>query len=199
MRSTRFDTRKLVLLALLTAIVVVLQFFGAYIRFGPFSITLVLMPITVGAALIGMHAGAWLGFVFAAVILFSGDAALFMAVNPAGTIFAILLRGALVGFTAGGVYRLISNRSKTVAAIAAAVVSPIVNTALFIATLYILFLPMVSGWAEAFGYANVTAYIFLGMIGVNFFVELGVNLLLSPSIVRLVQHGQDKRQQKKTA
>ena len=38
---------------LLTAIVVVLQLFGSAIKFGPFSISLVLLPIVVGAALYG--------------------------------------------------------------------------------------------------------------------------------------------------
>lgn len=38
-------TQKLTLLALLTAIVVVLQLLGSFIRFGGFSISLVLVPI----------------------------------------------------------------------------------------------------------------------------------------------------------
>ena len=61
MESKRFNTRKLTGLALLTAVVVILQFLGAFIRFGPFSISLVLIPIVVGAALYGVLAGAWLG------------------------------------------------------------------------------------------------------------------------------------------
>ena len=108
-----FDTRKLVLLALFTAIVVVLQAFSAYIRFGPFSITLVLMPITIGAALIGVYAGAWLGFVFMLVVLLTGDAAAFMALRPAVTIVSVLLRGVILGVVTGGVYKLIAKKSKT--------------------------------------------------------------------------------------
>ena len=55
------NTKKIVMLGVLTAIVVVLQFLGSFIRFGPFSISLVLIPIVVGAALLGVGAGAWLG------------------------------------------------------------------------------------------------------------------------------------------
>ena len=72
------DTRKLVLLAILTAIVIILQILGAFIRFGPFSISLVLMPIAVGAALLGAYAGVWLGLVFGFVVLASGDANAFL-------------------------------------------------------------------------------------------------------------------------
>ncbi len=93
----RISTRTLVGTALFTAIVVVLQFLGAFIRFGPFSISLVLVPIVVGAALYGAGAGAWLGFVFGLVVLLSGDAAAFLVVNPLGTILTVLVKGTMAG------------------------------------------------------------------------------------------------------
>ena len=65
----KVDTKKLVGVALFTAIVVVLQLIGSGIKLGPFSISLVLVPIVVGAALYGKSAGAWLGFVFGFVVL----------------------------------------------------------------------------------------------------------------------------------
>jgi uncharacterized membrane protein len=197
-KQTSFGTRKLVLLGLFTAIVVVLQALSALIRFGPFSITLVLMPITIGAALIGVYAGAWLGFVFTLVVLISGDAAAFLAINPAATVVTLLLRGALVGFAAGGVYKLLAKKSKTAGAIVSALISPIVNTGLFVITVYMFFLPTVTAWGEAAGFENAAGFIFLSMIGINFLIELGVNIILSPSIVRLVQYGQGKREHRRT-
>ncbi len=114
MRSkTSFNTRVIVGLGLLTAIVVVLQSIGAAIRFGTFSVSLVLMPIVVGAALYGVWAGAWLGLVFGIVVLLSGDAAPFMAINPFGTIVTVILKGALAGAAAGLVYKLLSGRKTT--------------------------------------------------------------------------------------
>ena len=95
MENKRISTRTLTGVALFTAIVVVLQFLGAFIRFGPFSISLVLIPIVVGAALYGPWAGAWLGFVFGVVVLLSGDAAAFLVISPIGTILVVLLKGAL--------------------------------------------------------------------------------------------------------
>ncbi|MBQ7061184.1 MAG: hypothetical protein IJM85_05320 [Clostridia bacterium] len=106
-------TRTVVGLGLLTAIVVVLQFVGATIKFGTFSISLVLMPIVIGAALYGVFAGAWLGLVFGVVVLLSGDAATFMAINPFGTIVTVLLKGILAGAVAGLVYQLLSGRQTT--------------------------------------------------------------------------------------
>ena len=66
MKSTK--TQKIIGLGLFTAIVIVLQLLGSFIKFGVVSISLVLIPIVVGAALYGIGAGAWLGAVFAVVV-----------------------------------------------------------------------------------------------------------------------------------
>ncbi|MCD7873086.1 MAG: energy-coupled thiamine transporter ThiT, partial [Clostridiales bacterium] len=80
------NTKKLVGIGLFTAIVVVLQLLGSFIKFGTFSISLVLIPIVVGTALYGIGAGAWLGLAFGVTVLISGDAAAFLTVNVIGTI-----------------------------------------------------------------------------------------------------------------
>jgi thiamine transporter ThiT len=56
-RGSSKGLRNLVGTALLTAIVFVLQVLGSFVRFGPFSISLVLVPIVVGAALYGAYSG----------------------------------------------------------------------------------------------------------------------------------------------
>jgi len=188
-----FDTRKLVLLALLTAIVVVLQTLAAVVPLFPFTLTLVLVPIVIGAALVNTLAGVWLGFVFGLVVLLTGDAGIFLAFNPAATIFVVLLKGAIAGLASGAIYKLLERKGKTVAAITAAIVCPVVNTGIFIIGTYIFFLPIVIGFTEVFGYDNAAAIIFLGFVGLNFPMELGINIILSPVIVRLIQYGQDRR------
>ena len=55
----------------------VLQFAGSAIRLGPFSVSLVLIPIVLGAALYGWGMGCWLGLVFGAVVLLWGMPASF--------------------------------------------------------------------------------------------------------------------------
>ena len=102
--SLDFNTRTIVGIGLLTAVVIVLQFIGAFFKFGTFSISLVLMPIVVGAALYGVLAGAWLGLVFGVVVLLSGDANLFLGINPLGTIITVILKGVLAGAISGLVY-----------------------------------------------------------------------------------------------
>jgi len=190
MIKNSFDTKKIVLLAILTAIVIALQIAAIVTRplFPMFSITLVLVPIVIGAALIGVWAGAWLGLVFGFAVLISGDAAPFMVIDPFGTITVVLLKGMLAGLAAGFVYKVLSKKDKTIAAIIAAIVCPLVNTGIFILGSYIFFLPTLTQWGAAAGYASVTAFIFLAMVGLNFLVELAINFVLSPTIVRLIQY-----------
>jgi len=194
-KASKFDTRKIVLLALLTAIVIVLQYLAILTRplFPTFAITLVLVPIVIGAALVSPLAGGWLGFVFGVVVLVSGDATSFMAVDPLGTVIVVVVKGIVAGLLAGIVYRLVAKTNKTIGAIAAAIICPIGNTGVFVIGSYIFFIPTLTEWAAAAGFENVTTFIFLGMIGLNFIVEMVINLLLSPTIVRLVQYGQDRR------
>ncbi len=189
MENKRFNTRRLTGLALFTAIVVILQFLGAFIRFGPFSISLVLIPIVVGAALYGVLAGAWLGFVFGLVVLLSGDAAAFLVINPVGTVLVVLLKGALAGLCAGAVYKALSHANETVAVIVAAVAAPVVNTGIFLLGCLVFFLPTVAAWGEAMGFESVGKYMILGLVGGNFLFELLINIVLSPIIVRLVRLG----------
>ena len=189
MENNRIKTRTLTGVAVLTAIVVVLQFLGAFIRFGPFSISLVLIPIVVGAALYGPWAGAWLGFVFGLVVLLSGDAAPFMVVSPLGTILTVLVKGACAGLLAGLVYRALAKVNALLAAVVAAVVCPVVNTGIFLIGCLIFFLPTITEWGTAAGFSNVGNYMIFGLVGMNFLVELLVNVVLSPVIVRLIKAG----------
>ena len=189
MENKRISTRTLTGVALLTALVVVLQFVSSAVRFGPFSITLALIPIVVGAALYGPWAGAWLGFTFGMVVLLSGDAGPFMAVNPLGTILTVLLKGALAGLVSGLCYRLLEKANGFVAALVAAFAAPVTNTGVFLLGCLAFFMPTVSAWGAAAGFENVGTYMIVGLVGVNFLVELLTILVLSPVIVRLIKIG----------
>ena len=180
-------TRMLTGLALLTAIVVVLQLIGTAVRFGPFSVSFVLIPIVIGSALYGPLAGAWLGFVFGFVVLVTGGAAVFMPISPIGAIVICIAKGTLAGLLAGLVYKPISKANETVATMVAAVVAPVVNTGVFLGGCALCFYDTLSGWASAAGFDNLSAYMIVGLVGLNFVFELLVNIILSPVIVRLVK------------
>lgn len=183
------NTKKIVGVALFTAIVVVLQLLGSFIRFGPFSISLVLIPIVVGTALYGIGAGAWLGLVFGVTVLASGDASAFLAVNVPGTIITVLAKGAATGLLSGAVYKLVEKKNKTAATICAAIAAPIANTGVFLLGCLIFFMPTINGWAAAVGIESAGTYMITTLVGFNFIFELLVNVVLSPIIVRLIGLG----------
>lgn len=188
MKTNRLTTvQTLAVSGILTALVLVLQLLGGFIKFGPFSISLVLVPIVLGAAVCGWKIGAWLGLVFAGAVFLSGDANLFLAVHVPGTIITVIAKGVACGLLAGLTYRLLCRWNQYAAVIAAAIVCPVVNTGVFLIGCRLFFWDTITTWAGASTYGgNVVGYLFLGFIGANFLFELGVNVILSPVILRLL-------------
>lgn len=185
-RKTNAQTQKWVMCAILTAIVIVLQLLCTFVRVGPFSITLALMPMIIGAALYGPLVGGWLGFVFGVVVLLV-DASAFLAVDVLGTVVTVLAKGFLAGFVAGWVYKALEKLNTYVAVAVAAVVSPLVNTGIFFLGCQLFFMPTIASWAGQ----GETAMHFLiyGMIGFNFITEMITNAVLCPTVIRLLKIG----------
>lgn len=184
--TTKQQTQKFVLGALLTALVIVLQFLGAFIKLGPFSISLVLVPIVIGATLCDYKIGAWLGFIFGVVVLMSGDAAAFLGIDVFGTVVTVLLKGTLCGLAAGLTYKLLEKYNRYLAIIAAAIVCPIVNTGVFLLGCLVFFMKAIAEWGVAEGFNSTVKYMFIGLAGLNFLAELTINILLAPTILRIV-------------
>ena len=182
-------TKNMVGVALFTAIVVVLQFLGGGIRFGIFAISVVLVPLVVGSAIYGWKAGALLGFTFGVAVLLSGDAAAFMIVDPLATVAVVLIKGTFCGLAAGLMYKLLSKVNHFLAVFAAAVTCPVVNTGIFLIGSRLFFWKTIGEWATQMGFPNATEYAIFGLAGVNFLIEIAVNIVLAPVIVRLIRIG----------
>lgn len=187
-------TQKVVGMGLFTAIIVALQMLASAIKFGPFSITLVLAPIVIGAALYGIGAGAWLGLTFGVTVLISGDAAAFLTINPIGTVITVIAKGMVAGIVAAVIYKAIEKKNKTVAVVAAGIACPIVNTGIFLIGCYLFFQEWLIAVFGTTGFATVIT----GLVSVNFAVELGINMLLASVIVRIIDLGK-KQLAKKNA
>ena len=138
--------KKMVGLALLIALVVVLQFVGGMIPpVGGFTISLVLIPIVIGAALYGPGAGAFLGAVFGVIVTINcvngtdvGGAMVFQA-NPILCVVVVLAKGTLAGLVAGLVYRLLKDKNGYLAMLCAAIVCPVINTGIFVVCMLAFF------------------------------------------------------------
>ena len=161
-----------------------LQLLGSFIKVGPFAVSLVLIPIVVGAAVYGVSAGAWLGFVFGVVVTIAvvtgvdqGGYIMFSA-RPVMTVLVCLIKGTAAGLVAGALYRAIGKKHALAGVIVAAAAAPV--------AMVLFYQPQLQAWA---GGTAVATYIVTTLVGVNFLLELGVNLVLSPTITRLIAAG----------
>ena len=183
-------TRRLTGLALMTGIIIVLQIVASFIKFGPFTITLALAPIIIGAALYGAGAGAYLGGVFGVVVFIAcvagwdmGGNILFTA-RPLVTLILCVVKGALAGLAAGAVYRALAQRSPMAGSILAGIMCPVVNTGIFCLGLAGFYYDTLVAWA---GGTALVYYVITVLVGLNFLLEMAINLVLSSVIVRVVK------------
>lgn len=182
--------RKMTGVALLTALVVVLQLLGGMIPpVGGFTISLVLIPIVMGAALYGPKTGAFLGAAFGVMVVIgcvtgtdAGGAMVFQA-NPILCILVVLAKGILAGFLAGVVYAAVKEKNGALAMILAAIVCPVVNTGTFVLCMAAFFMDVLAVWA---GGSNVLGYILTGLVLCNFVPELIINVVFSGAGARIL-------------
>lgn len=185
-KQNKFNVQKLAFGGILTALVVVLQMLGTFVKFGPFAISLVLIPIVLGAALCDYKVSTWLGFVFGVVVLLSGDATLFLGIDATGTIITVILKGTLCGLAAGLVYKALAKKNRYLAVVVSALACPIANTGVFLLGCVVFFFGAIKEMGAAGGFENTAQFLIVGMVGLNFLVELAVNIFLSPIVVRLL-------------
>ena len=173
-------------MALLTAMVAVLAYFGGFIKIGGLaSISLTLIPVVIGAALCGPFAGAWLGGVAGAIFFTTADAVFWFGLSIPGTVITVMVKGILSGLLAGLAYKLLEKYNKYLAVIVSAVVCPVVNTGIFLLGSMIFFVDTVKAGASAEG-TTVFVYLIVAFVGLNFVFELLANIILSPAIVKIL-------------
>ena len=189
------NVKNMTLLALMTALVAIFQCIGLIIPIGINVGAFALVPLVVGAAMLGPLAGAWLGFAFGFVVVITGQASGFYVLGVVETVAVVLIKGIAAGLAAALIYKLIAKRNSLAAIITASVVCPVVNTAIFTLACYTVFFPGISEWASGAG-KDMISYVFLTLIGANFFVELGICLIFSTVADRIIKIGLKMRHDK---
>ena len=184
-------TRRMVTLAILAALVIVLQIISNYIKFGPVQITLALTPIIIGAALYGMWAGAFLGAILGVVILIWGlfglDGGFMLILIDANPFFAValcVLKTTIAGFVSGAVFKALSKKNDVVASFVAGGLCPIVNTGVFLVGMFTVFIDTLRGFADG---QNILLFTITAFVGVNFLVEFIVNMVLATAVTRIIR------------
>lgn len=191
-----FTAKNVSYLAVLVALVVVLQIFGGYIQIGGVSLNLALVPIALGAILFGALWGALLGFVCGLIVLIYGVGGLepftayLFGVSPVMTVLICLIKTTVAGAVAGWVYRLVAKKSKWAAVFVASALVPFCNTGLFAVGCFFILDEIIAYLAGA-GLDTEgmsAAYIvFVVVITWHFFIELLTSFLLAPAVATVTR------------
>lgn len=177
--------------AILLALVIVLQLFGATIRIGATQLSFVLVPIVLCGMILGPVWAGVLGFTFGVIVylqgLFGADGFTAILINdhPFITALVCMGKGFGCGIASGYAYKIIKRKNKTVASFVASAVCPVVNTALFIVGA----LFMSDTLNANFVASDQTVIYFLVIVcaGINFLVELAINIVFAPVILRVTE------------
>ena len=186
--STHQRVLRMVQIAMFAALVAVLQVLSTVIPMPYVRITLTLIPVVLGGVYFGKDASLFLGAVFGAVVtaftvsgVDVGANMMFLA-RPFMTVFICFAKGMLAGLASAVVYDNLHKckklGEKAIITISAAV-APIVNTTFFCVFLFAFYPEILNQWA---GGTNVFVYMITGLVGINFVVELLLNVILCPVI-----------------
>ena len=182
-KTLSYDVKKLTYLALMTALV--------GFNVGAFS----LVPIVIGGAMLGPAAGAWLGFSSAAVLIATNAVAPYYTISIFFTILVVILKGVVSGWVAALVYMPLSKKNSLLAITVSSVLCPVVNTSIFLVACFTVFFPGLSAWASGAG-KDMISFVFVTMVGINFFVEVGICVLFAPIADRMIKLGSKMRHDK---
>lgn len=184
-KSTFLSARNIATLGILLALVIVLQAFGGSFSIGAVTLNFSLIPIALGALMLGPVGGAILGFANGVVVLvqvIQGVSPFYVLIwtySPVVTTLICLLKTTVAGGVAGLVFRLIVKKNAYVATFVASALVPVINTVLFV--LGCLCMPDTIAMANTDG-VNIFVFICVGLVTFNFFTELAVNLVVSPAL-----------------
>ncbi len=186
-KSGFFTTKNVVSLAVLVALLVVLNLLSTVFKVIT-NVNLTLIPIVLGALILGVRGGVILGlisgimtFIFGVVGVDPFTNILFVN-SPVLTFLTCVVKITVAGGLAGWIYEIISKKNKHVATFVASALVPIVNTFIFILGGLAMYNTVASNFSE-----NVLYFLVIVCAGVNFLIELGINLLVAPAIFSVVK------------
>ena len=149
MKHKRFDTRRLVLLSVLGAILLVMSFTPlGYLNIGPLAISLNMIPVAIAAVALGPVAGAILGGIFGFTSFLqclgiggiSAMGVILFEISPVLAFVQRFVPRVLAGLLAGLVYRGVGKLTgQGVAAFVTGFCAALFNTVLFMLSLVLLF------------------------------------------------------------
>lgn len=196
----RMDSKRLTQMALLIAIIVLMAFTPlGYLKTAGVEITFIMIPVVIGAIVLGPGAGALLGAVFGATSFIqcfgmSAFGAMLLQVNWFYTFVACMVPRVLMGWLSGLIFRLLYRMDKTklISFAAASLSGALLNTIFFVTSIGVLFYNTMLGMAAQSG-VSVLSFM-LTFITFNTLLEsiacLVIGTAVSKAVYKIVNRDQ---------
>jgi len=192
------NTRYLVELALFIAIILVMKLTGlSSIPVGPLNMTLTMVPIAIGAMLLGPLAGGVLGTFYGFTSLYdavSGASVMtgiFFQISPLNTVILCVVTRAIVGAATGWLFRLFRRADKrhTLCYFLGGLAAPLLNTILFMGYIVLVFYrtDFVQERVAVLGATGPLMFVALS-VGVQGIVEAATGTLVGGGVAKGVAH-----------
>lgn len=190
------SAKDLATLGLLTGVLLLMSFtpLGYFKTFG-LDISLMMIPVAIGAMLMGPKAGAWLGFIFGATSFYqaltgaSAFSAMLFSISPLRTFLLCIPTRILMGFLVGVLFLVFQklDRKKTVCFFLGGFSAAFLNTLFFMSTLILLFwnTDYIQGFNQAFGGLNPFMFV-MAFVGVNGALEMPASCIAGGIVAKAV-------------
>ena len=192
LNSSMSKTKKLTYFAILTALVVVLQFTANAVKIGAVTLNFVLVPLIVCGMVLGAAYAIALGAIIGVIILLSGVIGMDGFTNvlfgeaPVVITLVCVLKTALAGLAGALIFKFFYKKHRLLGTFLSAAATPIVNTGVFVLGMLTITSSLVSnGYID--GGKQALVAICVGLVGVNFVFELILNLVLAPAVYRVIE------------
>ena len=195
--SAKQKTLRLVQLALLVALIFAMQYIGTVatsaLKGIGVELSFVLIPIVVGAFILGPVEGAFLGLIFGimtvVLTVMAPGSSMYIIFDASPVLFCVvaIAKAVLAGLGSGLIYKGLNKafggKYTYLRTLIASASAPIINTGIYLLGMCCFFSDIIS---EKFS-SGQNVFIFLVLlIWVNFLIEFAINVLLTPAIIRIV-------------
>lgn len=182
-------------LSILTALIIVMAFTPiGYIKTAGLEITLITVPVIIGAVIINEKAGAFLGLVFGitsflqAVMGLSAFGAMMFQTNPIGCFVTAVPTRVLVGLFAGLVHKALKNKAPLISDYISGLIGALSNTVLFMGALIAFYwkADFIQEISVALGTSNILLFV-IAFVGINGLVEAVCCTILAGTVCKALK------------
>lgn len=195
MKTKKFTTQYMVQLALMIAIILLMSFTPlGYLKVGPLSMTLLTVPVAVGAIVLGPVGGLICGLTFGLTSFYSamtsgGFATMLLQISVFGTFVTCVVARVLDGWLTGLIFEALHKNKKTqkVSYYIAALCCPLLNTLFFMSSIVLFFYnsDLIQGYVKSLHVGNPFAFV-VAFVGIQGTIEAIVCFVIASVVARVV-------------